>query len=51
MLDGEVNHKDSMVNSGTIKAGDIQWMTAGSGILHEEMPKPINGRWKVSNSG
>jgi redox-sensitive bicupin YhaK (pirin superfamily) len=44
MLDGEVNHKDSMGNSGTIKAGDIQWMTAGSGILHEEMPKPIEGK-------
>lgn len=44
MLDGEVNHKDSMGNFGTIKAGDIQWMTAGSGILHEEMPKPINGK-------
>lgn len=44
MLDGEVNHKDIMDNSGTIKAGDIQWMTAGSGILHEKMPKPINGK-------
>ncbi|HEX3014512.1 MAG TPA: pirin family protein, partial [Methanobacterium sp.] len=39
MLDGEVDHKDSIGNSGSIKKGDIQWMTAGSGILHEEMPK------------
>ncbi len=39
MLDGHVDHKDSMGNSGTIGKGDIQWMTSGSGILHEEMPK------------
>jgi quercetin 2,3-dioxygenase len=39
MLDGSVAHKDSLGNSGVIRAGDVQWMTAGSGILHEEMPK------------
>jgi redox-sensitive bicupin YhaK (pirin superfamily) len=39
MLDGSVSHKDSMGNSGIIGAGDVQWMTAGSGILHEEMPR------------
>jgi quercetin 2,3-dioxygenase len=39
MLSGHVDHKDSMGNSGTIGKGDVQWMTAGSGILHEEMPK------------
>jgi quercetin 2,3-dioxygenase len=39
MLDGQVDHKDSIGNSGTIGKGDIQWMTSGSGILHEEMPK------------
>jgi len=39
MLDGQVAHRDSIGNSGTIGAGDVQWMTAGSGILHEEMPK------------
>lgn len=39
MLDGRVDHKDSMGNSGSIGKGDVQWMTAGSGILHEEMPK------------
>src|SRR5512141_60618 len=38
MLDGSVTHRDSLGNQGTIHAGDVQWMTAGSGILHEEMP-------------
>jgi quercetin 2,3-dioxygenase len=44
MLSGRVNHKDSMGNSGTIGAGDVQWMTAGRGIMHEEMPKPHEGK-------
>jgi redox-sensitive bicupin YhaK (pirin superfamily) len=39
MLDGSVAHRDSLGNSGVIGPGDVQWMTAGSGILHEEMPK------------
>jgi redox-sensitive bicupin YhaK (pirin superfamily) len=39
MLHGEVEHGDSMGNKGLIRAGDIQWMTAGSGIIHQEMPK------------
>jgi quercetin 2,3-dioxygenase len=39
MLDGSVAHRDSLGSSGVIGAGDVQWMTAGSGILHEEMPK------------
>lgn len=39
MLDGEVEHCDSMGNRGIISAGDVQWMTAGSGIIHQEMPK------------
>ena len=38
MLDGNVTHRDSMGNHGTIGAGDVQWMTAGRGIMHEEMP-------------
>lgn len=38
MLDGSVTHRDSLGNEGTIGAGDVQWMTAGSGIMHEEMP-------------
>jgi redox-sensitive bicupin YhaK (pirin superfamily) len=36
---GEIQHRDSLGHSGTIGAGDIQWMTSGSGILHEEMPQ------------
>src|SRR5512133_4306670 len=39
MLDGSVAHADSLGNSGVIGTCDVQWMTAGSGILHEEMPK------------
>ncbi|MEW6324971.1 MAG: pirin family protein [Nitrospirota bacterium] len=39
VLDGEVEHQDSMGNGGVISSGDLQWMTAGSGILHQEMPK------------
>ncbi len=43
MLDGTVEHGDNLGNSGTIGAGDIQWMTAGNGIIHQEMPKPSKG--------
>ncbi|HET6373090.1 MAG TPA: pirin family protein [Candidatus Polarisedimenticolia bacterium] len=39
VLAGTVEHGDSMGNSGSIGAGDVQWMTAGSGIIHQEMPK------------
>ena len=39
VLAGEVEHGDSLGNSGSISAGDVQWMTAGSGIIHQEMPK------------
>ncbi len=39
VLQGEVDHGDSMGNKGTIGAGDTQWMTAGSGIIHQEMPR------------
>jgi redox-sensitive bicupin YhaK (pirin superfamily) len=39
MWTGEVAHSDSMGNKGVIKSGDLQWMTAGSGIIHQEMPK------------
>ncbi len=39
MLTGEVRHRDTLGNSGTIGAGDVQWMTAGGGLLHEEMPQ------------
>jgi quercetin 2,3-dioxygenase len=43
MLEGSVEHSDSMGNSGVIHSGDIQWMTAGSGIIHQEMPKADKG--------
>ena len=39
VLNGEVDHGDSMGNKGIIHWGDVQWMTAGSGIIHQEMPK------------
>ena len=39
MLAGKVEHGDSMGNKGLISSGDVQWMTAGSGIVHQEMPK------------
>jgi redox-sensitive bicupin YhaK (pirin superfamily) len=39
MLEGRVTHGDSLGNEGSIGPGDVQWMTAGSGIVHEEMPQ------------
>src|SRR5437870_1410139 len=39
VLTGEVDHRDTLGNSGSIGAGDVQWMTAGGGIMHEEMPQ------------
>jgi quercetin 2,3-dioxygenase len=39
MLEGSVRHRDSLGNLGVIGPGDVQWMTSGSGILHEEMPR------------
>lgn len=44
MLAGEVEHGDSMGNTGVVRSGDIQWMTAGSGIIHQEMPRAFNGK-------
>ncbi|MDO8572612.1 MAG: pirin family protein [bacterium] len=43
ILSGEVEHQDSMGNKGSIKKGDVQWMTAGSGIIHQEMPREHKG--------
>jgi len=43
MIGGSVDHGDSMGNVGTIGSGDVQWMTAGSGIIHQEMPRPYDG--------
>jgi quercetin 2,3-dioxygenase len=39
LLEGKFEHKDSQGHVGTISAGDIQWMTAGSGVIHSEMPE------------
>jgi redox-sensitive bicupin YhaK (pirin superfamily) len=45
VLAGSVDHGDSLGNRGTLGAGDVQWMTAGSGIMHQEMPQgDPNGR-------
>jgi hypothetical protein len=43
MWTGEVEHGDSMGSKGVIKSGDVQWMTAGSGIIHQEMPQKYDG--------
>ena len=47
ILDGDVRHRDSLGNAGVIGKGDVQWMTSGSGIIHEEMPEGTRGmgRW------
>ncbi len=39
VLDGDVEHQDSLGSRGVIRPGDVQWMTAGSGIIHQEMPQ------------
>ncbi len=39
LLEGRVDHKDSLGNQGSLTSGELQWMTSGSGILHEEMPQ------------
>jgi redox-sensitive bicupin YhaK (pirin superfamily) len=47
VLRGEVDHADSLGNHGAIAPGDVQWMTAGSGIIHQEMP---SYSWSVLGS-
>jgi hypothetical protein len=46
MIGGDVEHGDSLGNKGVIGAGDAQWMTAGSGIIHQEMPQKTKGTLK-----
>ena len=46
VLHGDVEHGDSIGNRGSIKDGDVQWMTAGSGIVHQEMPQPTIGHMR-----
>ena len=43
MLDGHMEHRDSMGNRGDLRAGGVQWMRAGSGVIHSEMPSQTNG--------
>ncbi len=50
LLKGTVEHEDSMGNKGTIGPGDVQWMTAGSGIFHSEMPRPLGQKGVPSNN-
>jgi hypothetical protein len=55
MLEGAFEHKDSHGHQGKIGPGDLQWMTAGAGVVHSEMPeeqfRARGGRCMVSNSG
>ena len=46
MIEGRLRHEDSMGNSGELNSGEIQWMTAGRGIIHSEMPLQKNGLMK-----
>jgi len=46
IIEGPVEHQDSIGNKGVIGAGDVQWMTAGSGIIHQEMPQKFEGETK-----
>lgn len=46
MLDGHMQHKDHMGNVGELKNGDVQWMTAGAGVIHSEMPQQKHGRMR-----
>ena len=46
MLEGQMRHQDSVGNDGLLAPGDIQWMTAGRGIIHSEMPEMISGKLK-----
>src|ERR1700741_904684 len=46
MLDGHMLHQDHLGNRGDLKSGDVQWMTAGRGIIHSEMPQQESGRMR-----
>jgi hypothetical protein len=43
MLDGAMRHRDHLGNEGVIRSGDVQWMTAGRGVIHSEMPEQTDG--------
>src|SRR5438552_17401343 len=46
MLDGHLRHEDHLGNKGDLKSGGVQWMTAGRGIIHSEMPQQERGRMR-----
>src|SRR5690242_13022667 len=46
MLDGHMRHQDHLGNTGDLKAGGVQWMSAGRGIIHSEMPQQEAGRMR-----
>lgn len=46
MLDGHMLHEDHLGNRGDLRSGDVQWMTAGRGIIHSEMPQQLEGRMR-----
>ena len=46
MLEGRMEHRDHMDNIGLLQAGDVQWMKAGSGVIHSEMPQQKEGRMR-----
>jgi redox-sensitive bicupin YhaK (pirin superfamily) len=46
LLDGSMRHEDHMGNVGHIKSGGVQWMTAGRGVIHSEMPEQVEGRMR-----
>lgn len=46
MLEGRMEHQDHMGNVGDLRSGDVQWMTAGAGVIHSEMPKQTEGRMR-----
>lgn len=46
MLQGMMEHRDNMENVGLLKDGDVQWMTAGKGIIHSEMPQQTEGKMR-----
>lgn len=45
LIEGDIEHRDSLGNRGSIRDGDCQWMTAGSGIIHQEMPLASRRMW------
>jgi len=46
ILDGHMRHEDHMGNQGDLQSGGVQWMTAGRGIIHSEMPQQLEGRMR-----